>query len=371
MKNRLKDVNSYEILDTPPEKELDEITELASIIFDTPISLITILDNKRQWFKSNKGLSVSETKVEDSFCQHALHKKNEVLVIKNALEDQRFINNKLVLDEPNIRFYAGAPLVTKKNHVLGTLCIIDRKPREFTKEHEKALQILARKAMTIIETHKVFRRLNGSVKLNIERLIKITENIPLGIFELVVSNAGDMKFSFLSAGIQKIYPNLIIDEWIKNANVIFSLMHPDDIKPCQDAIALSIENEEKLYHEYRVKSVSGYDWHAINGQPSKTKNGQTIVYGAFTDVTSHIEYQAALEQIAFDISHVLRRPVTTILGITKLIESEHELSPEKLKEYSGYIKTVSQELEEFTCKLNEVYSEKELKITSHNSRYKT
>lgn len=371
MKNRLEDVNSYELFDTPPEKELDEITELASIICNTPISLITVLDDKRQWFKSNKGLSVSETKVEDSFCQYALHKPNEVLVINDALKDQRFINNKLVLNDPHIRFYAGAPLVTKENHVLGTLCIIDKKPREFTKEHEKALQILAQKAMHTIETHKIFKRLNGSVKLNMERLTKITENIPLGIFELVVSNSGDMKFSFLSAGMKKIHPDINLDEWIKNAYIGFSLMHPDDIQPLQDAIALSVETEERLYHEYRVKSVSGYDWHAIYGQPNKTKNGKTIIYGAFTDITTHIEYEVALEQIAFDISHVLRRPITTILGITDLLELEHELSPEKLKEYSGYIKTVSQELDEFTRKLNVVYSEKKLKITSHNNRYKT
>jgi hypothetical protein len=371
MKNRLEDVNSYELFDTPPEKDLDDITELASIICGTPIALITILDDKRQWFKSNKGLSVGETKIEDSFCQHTLHKPNEVLVVNDTFKDQRFIKNKLVLDDPHIRFYAGAPLVTKRNNVLGTLCIIDRKPREFTKDQERALQILAREVMHKIETQKIFKKLNTSAKLNIDRLVKITENIPLGIFELVVSNSGVMKFAFLSAGMKKIYPDINLDELIKNPSIAFSLIHPDDILPLKDAIAISIENEEKLYHEYRVKSVSGYDWYAIDGQPHKIKNGKTIIYGAFTDVTHHIQYKDTLEQIAFDISHVLRRPITTILGITNLLELEHELSIEKLKEYSGYIKTVSEELEEFTRKLNEVYSEKKLKITRHNNRYNT
>lgn len=371
MKNRLEAVYSYNLFDTPPEKELDEITELASIICNTPISLITLLDDKRQWFKSNKGLEVNETKVEDSFCQHTLHKPNEVLVVNDAVKDQRFINNKLVVGDPYIRFYAGAPLVTKENHVLGTLCIIDRKPREFTKAQERALQILAEKAMIILENHKTFTQLNTSVKLNVDRLTKITENIPLGIFELVVLDSGNMKFSFLSAGMKKLHPDINLDEWIKNLNTIFSLTHPEDIRPLQAAITRSIEMETRLYHEYRVKQNSDYDWYAIEGQPHKEKNGETIIYGAFTNITHHIEYENALEQIAFDISHVMRRPVTTILGITNLLETEQELSSGKLKEYSGYIKTVTQELEQFTSKLNDIYSEKQSKIASHNNREKT
>ena len=369
MNNRLQDLNSYEIFDTPPDKELDEITELASIICGTPISLITILDDKRQWFKSNKGLGVNETKLEDAFCQHALHNPDEVLVVNDAFEDERFVNNRLVLDDPNIRFYAGAPLITKKNNVLGTLCVIDRKPRELSKEKQRALQILAKKAMDILETYKTFNSLHNSVQLTLERLTKITQNIPLGIFELEVSHSGKMKFLFLSEGIHKIHPNINLKEWIKDPSVGFSLMHPDDIAPLKKAIEETIKNEENLYHEYRIKTDSGYDWHAIYGQPEKTSNGQMLIYGAFTDINHHIEYETALEQIAFDISHVLRRPVTTILGITNLLELEKELSPKKLKEYSDHIKTVSNELEAFTRELNDVYWKKKQKIISYN-KYK-
>jgi hypothetical protein len=371
MNERLEDVYSYELLDTAPDKELDDLTELASIICGTPISLITILDDKRQWFKSNKGLTVNETKVEDSFCKHTLHNPEEVLVVNDALKDERFIENKLVLGDPNIRFYAGAPLVTKNNHVLGTLCIIDRKPREFSEDQKYALQILAKKAMYIIEMSKTFKSLNASVKLTAERLTKITQNIPLGMFELEVSNSGDMKFLFLSEGMNRIHPEINLDKWIEDPTIGFSVMHPEDITPLQNAIALSIKNQDRLYHEYRVKGDSGYDWHAIDGQPNKTTNGRTLIYGAFTDITHHIEYEATLEQIAFDISHVLRRPVTTILGITNLLESEQELSYENLKEYSGYIKKVSHELEAFTQELNEVYSKKNKKITHHHNKYKT
>lgn len=369
--SRLEDINSYDLFDTPPDKELDEITELASIIFGTPISLITILDDKRQWFKSNKGLEQNETKVEDSFCQHALHKPNEVLVVNDALKDQRFISNKLVLDDPNIRFYAGAPLVTKQNNVLGTLCVIDRKPMKISKEQENALQILARRVMDKLETQKALKELNTTIELNASRLIKITENLPFGVFELRIDRSGNQEFSFLSKGMKKIHPNIDLNEWLKNPALGFSLIHPDDIESLKTSLANSIENNEKIYHEYRVKGDSGYRWHAINGQPEKTENEETIIYGSFTDVTHHIEYETALEQISSDISHVLRRPVTSMLGITNLLESDQELSIKKLKKYSGYIKTVANELDKFTRKLNKVYSEKKKKIANDSSRYKS
>jgi len=369
--SRLEDINSYDLFDTPPDKELDEITELASVIFGTPISLITILDDKRQWFKSNKGLEQNETKVEDSFCQHALHKPNEVLVVNDALKDQRFINNKLVLDDPNIRFYAGAPLVTKKNNVLGTLCVIDRKPMEISKEQEKALQLLASRVMDRLETRKVLNRLYTTINLSTERLIKITENVPFGIFELRIDPSGNQEFSFLSKGMKKIHPNIDLNEWLKNPALGFSLMHPDDIESLKTSLANSMENNEKIYHEYRVKGDSGYRWHAINGQSERTDNKETIIYGSFTDITHHLEYEAALEQISSDISHVLRRPVTSMLSITNLLESDQELSTEKLKKYSEHIKTIANELEKFTRKLNEVYSEKKKKIARDSSRYKS
>jgi len=368
MEKRLDDVMSYELFDTPPEKELDDITELASIICGTPIALITILDDKRQWFKSKKGLAVAETKIEDSFCQHALHKPKEVLVVNDALEDYRFINNKLVLEDPNIRFYAGAPLVTKKNNVLGTLCIIDTKPRRLSKDQERALQILSKKAMDIIETLKLVKNMSATVNITAERLIKLTEKLPIGIFEMIISKTGDMKFAFLSKGIRKLHPDINFDEWLKDPTIGFSLMHPDDVEGLKNAIDFSVEKEEDLYYEYRVKSKSGYHWHAMNGRPSKTQSGKTIMHGSFTDVTNHFEYEAALEQILFDISHVLRRPVTTMLGIMNLIDSEQKLSEEKLKEYSEYIKAVTKELEEFTINLNKIYSEKKQKINRQNNR---
>ena len=112
--NRLQELKSYKILDTLPEKELDELAEIASVICDTPISLVSFIDEKRQWFKARKGIEAQETPREDAFCQHTLQTPKEVLVVNDPLNDERFKNNPLVLGNPHIRFYAGAPLETPR-----------------------------------------------------------------------------------------------------------------------------------------------------------------------------------------------------------------------------------------------------------------
>lgn len=366
MDKRQIDINSFGPFDTSTKRELDEITELASIFFDAPISLIALLDNKRQWFISKKGVDLNETPIEDSFCQHTLHKPDQVLIVENALNDERFVSNKLVLNDPNIRFYAGAPLVTQSNNVLGTLCVIDVKPRCFSKEQERALKILARKAMGKIESFKLINSLTRSKVFNAKRLINLTENLPIGLFELEVALNGAMNFNFLSKGITKLHPEIRIEDWMKDAKVGFTVMHPDDIEFFQRAMNTSITSEKQLYHEYRVKHYTGYRWHAINATPVKQDSGNTILYGSFTDVTHHYEYESSLEQMSFDISHILRRPVTNLLGIIDLIQGEEHLSQDKVMEYVGHISTISNELDQYTRQLNKTYSEKSIKVSSLN-----
>lgn len=116
------------ILDTPPEQRFDKIAAFAATEFDVPIVLITLLDTERQWFKARVGLDVCETARDISFCGHAILQP-DTMVVNDALEDERFADNPLVRGEPHIRFYAGAPLVLQSGLALGTLCLIDRRPR--------------------------------------------------------------------------------------------------------------------------------------------------------------------------------------------------------------------------------------------------
>lgn len=151
---RLAALRRYRILDTDPEQAFDDLTLLAAHICQAPIALITLIDTDRQWFKSRVGLSATETHRNVSFCTHAIQKPNEIMVVPNALSDHRFTNNPFVVNDPKVRFYAGAPLVTDDGHALGTLCVIDRVPRMLTPDQMAALDALRRQAEAQLELRR-------------------------------------------------------------------------------------------------------------------------------------------------------------------------------------------------------------------------
>ena len=131
----------------------EDITELAAFICGTPISLISLVDRERQWFKSRRGLNVSQTPRSDSFCANTLSDA-QTLIVEDATTDARFRDNPLVVGKPNIRFYAGAPIIEKSGHVLGTVCVIDTEPRILTAKQIAALEALARQVMALLEQRR-------------------------------------------------------------------------------------------------------------------------------------------------------------------------------------------------------------------------
>ncbi|BAU14765.1 hypothetical protein LEP3755_53180 [Leptolyngbya sp. NIES-3755] len=154
---RLEALKQYRILDTPPEQTYDDFTLLASFICEAPIALISLIDTERQWFKSKVGLEVAETPRAVSFC--ATIKSPETLIVNDARLDAQFMSNPLVTADPDIRFYAGAPLVTPDGHILGSLCVIDRKPRELSESQKRSLEALARQVVVQLELRRVSTRL--------------------------------------------------------------------------------------------------------------------------------------------------------------------------------------------------------------------
>lgn len=147
---RLAALLAFELLDTPAEAMFDNITTLAAQICKTPIALISLVDAERQWFKSRVGLGASETPRELAFCAHAIN-RDEILEIENALLDPRFRDNPLVTSDPDIRFYAGMPLSDGHGHNLGTLCVIDRQPRQLNEQQRQSLKLLAQQTVQLFE----------------------------------------------------------------------------------------------------------------------------------------------------------------------------------------------------------------------------
>ena len=151
---RLALLSLYQILDTGADQIYDDITQIAAQIAQTPIALISIVDRGRQWFKSRIGLAVSETPREMAFCAHAILNPSEPLIVADATKDKRFFDNPLVTANPNIRFYFGSPPMVEKGLALGTLCVIDQKPRSLSPAQSQALGSLTRQVVLLLNIRR-------------------------------------------------------------------------------------------------------------------------------------------------------------------------------------------------------------------------
>jgi two-component system NtrC family sensor kinase len=171
--DRLKALERYQILDTDPEPGFDDLTSLAAHICSTPIAIVSLVDSDRLWFKSKVGLEPTQVSRELTFCANAISQPDQMLIVPNALQDKRFATHPLVTAYPNIIFYAGAPLVTSDGFALGTLCTIDRKPRELGSEEIAALQSLSRQVISQMEL-----RINiTKLKENISKRVQVEQNL--------------------------------------------------------------------------------------------------------------------------------------------------------------------------------------------------
>jgi signal transduction histidine kinase len=184
---RLSALRQYHILDTISEAAFDDLTRLATQICGTPIALISLIDECRQWFKSKVGLDVESTSRDLAFCAHAILQPDNILIVSDTLLDHRFATNSLVTSDPHIRFYAGAPLVTSEGYALGTLCVIDRVPRQLAPEQVEALRTLSDQVIAQLELRR-----------NLHSLKRITIDEPQQIEDLISALSHHMRTPLLA-----------------------------------------------------------------------------------------------------------------------------------------------------------------------------
>tara|TARA_R100000935_G_scaffold34485_1_gene55131 strand:+ start:791 stop:1993 length:1203 start_codon:yes stop_codon:yes gene_type:complete len=179
---RLKDLESYQILDTLSETDYDDITAIAAEICGTEISLISLIDDKRQWFKSHHGIDISETPKDYAFCAHAINDESNVFIVKDANKDERFYDNPLVTSDTSLSFYAGVPLISDNGLPLGTLCVLDPNPKIINKGQIESLKALGRQVMNILNLRKT--------KLSLEKtLLRLEDkNVELERFAFIAAH---------------------------------------------------------------------------------------------------------------------------------------------------------------------------------------
>lgn len=297
-------LKAFQILDTPPEADFDELAALAAEICGTPIGVISLVDEQRQWFKARVGMVAGEGPREHAICAHALTKPTEVLVVADASRDERFRNNPAVVGEPGIRFYAGAPLATAQGEVLGTLCVMDRKPRELAVGQVSALRTLSRQVMTQLELRRQLweqARVERALRESEERYRLLFERnpSPMWVYDLeslaflAVNVAAEARYGFTK------------DEFLS--------MTIKDIRPAEAVPRLleSVENERAgLAHsggwQHRLKDGSVIDVEiSSHGIDFGGKRARLVMVGEVTE-------RLAAERAARALGERLRTTVESL-----------------------------------------------------------
>jgi two-component system, cell cycle sensor histidine kinase and response regulator CckA len=345
---RLATLRALDILDTAQEAAFDEITRLAAQICRAPIALISLVDESRQWFKSRIGIETQETPREHSFCAHTILAKDEVFEVSDAHADPRFADNPLVTSAPHIRFYAGAPLLARDGHALGTLCVIDRTPRQLSTEQTTALRALSKHVMAQFELRQRARELEreAAERQRAEALGEKSRRALLSVledeqraardlerreehFRSLLENAADLitvidhqgVVSYQSPASLRVLGYTPSELTGRNA---FEFIHPEDAGATTAAIerARAIPNTP-VATSYRIRHQSG-EWRILESLgryiPGESGTGTLVINSRDITETRQLEEQLrqsqkmdAIGQLAGGVAHDFNNILAVIL----------------------------------------------------------
>lgn len=298
---RLEALLGYAILDTPPEPEFDELTELAALVCEAPTALVTLIDRERQWFKSCRGLAAHETHRDLSFCAHTIL-GTETLVVSDARHDPRFADNEFVTGEPHIRFYAGVPLIVSGGFAVGTLAVVDYRPRALSPEQRSALEALARQVVAQLELRRLLAEQRTALT---RRAVEVIDSIDQRLRTAIrAANVGlwdwDLRTNrvFYSAewkrqiGYEEDEIGDSFDEWRGR-------IHPHDLARLERAVAAFVRRPTGDYRqEFRFRHKDGsYRWILAQGSMQLDGNGRPArLLGTHVDITERRQQEIELQR---------------------------------------------------------------------------
>jgi PAS domain S-box-containing protein len=358
---RLAALRQYDILDTAPDQFFDDLVELASFICDVPISLITLIDEDRQWFKSKKGMNGNGSARDVAFCAHAIM-QNDLFIVPDALKDKRFVNNPFVTADPGIRFYAGAPLVTSDGYALGTLCVIDRRPRELTAEQTSALAALSRQVVAQLELRRSVKQLSiaqAELAQSQKRFRRLANNLPDAIFHYWLEPSP--AFAFVSSAVTTItgYPP---QAFYDDPHLLANLVHPGERQRLTGLLHhLADADDPYQTNLFRLRRADEQIiWIELRTIPVYDADGQIIaVEGIARDVTRRKQMEEEREQMIADldsfahtVAHDLKEPLSVITSYSELLSPERvsRLDQEAIVESAVVIN-------EYAAKMNNIIQE--------------
>lgn len=326
---RLLAVKSYQLLDTLPEEAFDEIARLAAAVCQTPIALISLIDERRQWFKSKVGLEIGEASRNFSFCVHAMAKGKEPFIIPDTRLDERFRDNPLVKGSLSIAFYAGIPLLDKAGHAIGSLCVLDHKGRELNQQQIESLKVLARMALEKMEAHKerFVVRQKEDVQAQENQLL---DNAPV----LVVKTDDTLQVAYANNA----QPNTVGQSVLKLFPISFQ-------SEAEEQLRQALQSTQVISFQFEQDKAGQRGWYYVQVKRITHGEEKDSLLLLMEDVTKAKELELekdrlvqelsarvdALQQYNYIVSHNLRGPVANILGLADLLLNMPEYLSENEK----------------------------------------